>query len=368
MGSCSFESLKDPNTFCFQFTATFLTLFVLTYLSCTIGCTVKFIGVSIVLVSATLKITNLIRRLYFQETVSPLKKAVLVTGCDSGFGHRLANRLNSNGYTVYAACMDPNGAGPQQLLKMAAFPKATKLIAMNVTSDEDVNRALEEVSAILKKEGQTLWAIVNNAGIFRVGHVEWGPLEDYQKVFDVNVLGMARVTRAFLPLIRKSKGRVVNVASIAGRISGPGLAIYTMSKHAVVAFSTALRREMLTWGVKVSTIEPAIYKTPMADVNTLYDMAKKTWEETPESIRNDYGQEYFDDTLRFLDGKDGRDNPEEVVDAMVSAVTAVEPQIQYKVCGVNYAIIWILSDYLPFSIVDFISKYRGIKVTPKALV
>jgi len=172
----------------------------------------------------------------------------------------LANKLNENGYTVYAACLDPSGAGPQELLKKATFPKATKLVAMNVTSDDDVTRVVQEVKTTLGKDGQKLWAIVNNAGLFNCAQVEWGKLADYQKIIDVNVIGVARVTRAFLPLLRKSKGRVVNVASIAGRISGPGMAIYSISKHAVVAFSTALRREMFPWGVKVSTIEPAIYK------------------------------------------------------------------------------------------------------------
>jgi NAD(P)-dependent dehydrogenase (short-subunit alcohol dehydrogenase family) len=264
--------------------------------------------------------------------------------------------------------MDPNGTGPQSLLKSAAFPKATKLIAMDVTSDSDVARAVEEVTTSLKKEGLNLWAIVNNAGIFRCAHVEWGKLEDYQKVLDVNVIGMARVTRAFLPLIRKSKGRVVNIASIAGRIAGPGLAIYSLSKHSVVAFSTALRREMMRWGVKVSTIEPAIYKTPMADVKTLYDGARKMWDETPESIKDAYGQDYFNDTLRFLDGSDGRDNPEEVVDALFDAIAAAEPEIRYKVCGFKYALIWLASEYLPFSVADALSKLRGINVKPKGLV
>lgn len=184
-------------------------------------------------------------------------------GCDSGFGQRLAIRLSQAGFTVFAACLDPNGEGARKLLQSAANPKSVHLIGLNVTNDDDVAAAVHEVTDKLKRQGggkMALWAIVNNAGLFKFAHVEWGKLADYNQVIDVNVMGVVRVTRAFLPMLRQSKGRVVNVASIAGRVAGPGLAIYSMSKHAVVAFSNALRREMLAWGVKVSTIEPSIYK------------------------------------------------------------------------------------------------------------
>jgi len=362
--SAALNSLMDPNSFNFQFLASLLALYLITCISCTVGCTVTFIGTGTLLVIGSWYITKYVRKTWFHETIDVSKKAVFVTGCDSGFGHRLANRLNGLGFTVFAACLDPNGDGPQSLLKTAANPKATKLIQMDVTSDEDVQRAYKEVETTLGKSGHKLWAIVNNAGIFKWQYVEWGKLEDYQKVIDINVIGLARVTRTFLPLLRKSKGRVVNVASIAGRLSGPGLSIYTISKHSVVAFSTALRREMLPWGVKVSTIEPAIYKTPMADEERLVKETRKAWDETSTSVKEDYGEEYFRDSVKTLLAQDGRDNPEEVVDALQDAIIAVEPEIRYKVCGLNYHSIWFMNDYLPFSIFDCIAKLRTTKTKP----
>lgn len=182
------------------------------------------------------------------------------TGCDTGFGHLLANKLNAEGYTVYAGCLNPTGRGPQDLLKFAKFPQRLHLLQLDVTKNEDIVAALALVKDSLQMKKEKLWGLVNNAGIAKFGLLEWGQISDYEKLFDVNVLGMCRVTRAFLPLLRKSKGRVVNVASLAGRIAVPGLGIYSMSKHAVVAFSEALRREMLPWGVKVISIEPAGYK------------------------------------------------------------------------------------------------------------
>jgi len=182
------------------------------------------------------------------------------TGCDSGFGHLLAKRLNSLGYVVYGGCLDAIGAGAQELSRTAAHPNTLKLLNLDVTKDEDVQKALQVIKTDLEKDGVKLWAIVNNAGIAKLAWVEWGTLEDFQKVIGVNLIGMVRVTRAFLPLIRQTKGRVVNVASLAGRLAPPGMAAYSMSKHGVVAFSDALRREMSGWEVKVSSIEPAGYK------------------------------------------------------------------------------------------------------------
>jgi NAD(P)-dependent dehydrogenase (short-subunit alcohol dehydrogenase family) len=283
---------------------------------------------------------------------------VLITGCDTGFGNRLASRLNSLGYTVYATCLDPSGPGPQELLKTAKHPKALKLIAMNVTKDADVEQAKNEISQQLKKDGDKLWAIVNNAGIAILSFVEWGPLENYQKILDVNMIGMIRVTRAFLPLIRANKGRVINVASVAGRASFPGMSAYCISKYGVVAFSDSLRREMLPWGVKVVTIEPTFHRTPITDKEVNIANAKKVWDQTPEDIRKDYGQEYFDSIIEFMK-RDENEDPENVVDKMVNAIASTEPEVRYYVCGVKYTIVCWLNEYLPFSVMDALIKIVG---------
>jgi NAD(P)-dependent dehydrogenase (short-subunit alcohol dehydrogenase family) len=257
---------------------------------------------------------------------------------------------------VFAACLDTNGSGAQELLKSVLNPKAIELIQLDVRSDESVEACRLQVSESLKKRKVKLWAIVNNAGIWSSAHIEWGQMSDYHNVFEVNVFGLVRVTRAFLPLIRQNKGRVINVASIAGRIAGAAYGNYAMSKHAVVAFSCALRREMHPWGVKVSTIEPWIFKTPMADAGNLDRSADKEWDATPETIRNEYGQEYFDNVKKYSHREVERfgRNPEEVVDAMVDGITAVEPEIAYRVSGVIIGTIWTIQDLLPDCITDFI--------------
>src|SRR5207302_140185 len=94
--------------------------------------------------------------------------------------------------------------------------------------------------------------------------IEWGDTSNYERLLQVNVMGMVRLTRACLPLLRRHKGRVVNMGSVSQRFSTPGFAAYSMSKSAVAAFTNALRRELHKWDVKVVEVEPDAYKTPMS--------------------------------------------------------------------------------------------------------
>ncbi len=114
--------------------------------------------------------------------------------------------MNEHGFRVYATVLDPMSPGSQQLTTNSRFCNKTKVLKMDVTNDEEVNNTYEEVEKELNSNGEQLWAIVNNAGLPSVGQIDWGTLDSYKKVFEVNTFGTVRVTRAFLPLIRKSKG------------------------------------------------------------------------------------------------------------------------------------------------------------------
>ena len=130
----------------------------------------------------------------------------LIIGCDSGFGNRLAYKLNQNGFRVYATVLSENSEGSKQLLRSAVFEDKMHVLEMDVTNDENVRRVYREVTKDLESNGDQLWAVVNNAGMFACGHIEWGTIDTYSRVFNVNVFGMVRVTRVFLPLIKQSKG------------------------------------------------------------------------------------------------------------------------------------------------------------------
>ncbi|KAF4519747.1 hypothetical protein B566_EDAN010340 [Ephemera danica] len=222
------------------------------------------------------------------------KRAVLVTGCDSGFGLQLAHRLHKLGATVFAGVLNAKSEGAQQLAKLAAQDETRfTIIPMDVTKDEDVKRAFQIVSENLGDK--KLQAVVNNAGVSAVTEVEWCPVETYRQVLEVNALGPIRVTKAFLPLLRSpdTYGRVVIVASLAGRYTFPGFTAYSMSKSAAVSFADGLRREMRKWSISVHTVEPTLYRTPISASEQIQGSMQRHWDRSSDKIKSTYGEEYF---------------------------------------------------------------------------
>ncbi|XP_063225429.1 retinol dehydrogenase 16-like [Bacillus rossius redtenbacheri] len=256
------------------------------------------------------------------------RKAVLITGCDSGFGHMCAKRLDALGVTVYAGCLFPEGAGAAQL--KAAASSRLHVVPLDVTRDEDVRRAVEYVKQTIGDKD--MWAVVNNAGILSGGEVEWTSMEMVYKVFEVNTFGMVRVTKAFLSLIRESHGRVVCIASMAGRLTSPGLVPYCMSKHAVVSFYEGLRREVKKWSVSVHGIEPYFYKTNLFKEENVRGISQETWEKSSKEVRDMYGDEYYkyglEQCLQVLQKKCST-NLHAVVDDMVDAAVGLTPKMRY---------------------------------------
>lgn len=295
--------------------------------------------------------------------VNPSGKAVIITGCDSGFGNSLARRLDKLGFLVFAGCLVPDRGGARKLEEDSEG--RIKVVELNVTDDYHVRGAVRFVKDNLGDH--TLWACVNNAGIAVFQEIEWCSVIQFQQIMDVNVIGVVRVTKAFLPLIRASKGRVVNVASLAGRFTVPSFAAYSMSKKACIAFSDGLRQEMHKFDIKVVTVEPGLYKTPIAATDYLIDTNRKSWAETPTEVKDVYGEEYFDAFLKSIEGqmKRARSNVDEVVDQMVEAVTTREPRVRYVPNFMSNVRASILM-YLPTSLTDrFFESIYKIKVDVK---
>uniref|UniRef100_A0A669QE61 Retinol dehydrogenase 16 n=1 Tax=Phasianus colchicus TaxID=9054 RepID=A0A669QE61_PHACC len=139
-----------------------------------------------------------------------------------------------------------------------------------------------------------LWGLVNNAGIaIPTAPNEWLRKEDFVAVLNVNLVGLIEVTLSLLPLVKRARGRVVNVASIMGRLSifGGG---YCPSKFGVEAFSDSLRREMRPFGVKVSIIEPGGFRTGMTDPKAAAKELQRLWALLPAETRASYGRRYLE--------------------------------------------------------------------------
>ena len=162
--------------------------------------------------------------------------------------------------------------------------------------------------------------------------VEWQAVEDYERMFDVNVLGTVRVTKSVLPLIRASQGRIVNVASIAGRLALPTQAAYCVSKFAVEAYSDTLRRDMLDWGVTVHIIEPGVFsKTGLYD--SFQTGLDQVWTNLSGDLQTAYGEEHYKFQRHLLGdvlGKLGNVNSDLVPEAMWHALTDDRPKYRYS--------------------------------------
>lgn len=183
-----------------------------------------------------------------------MTRTVLITGTSTGIGRETALHLVSRGYRVFGTVREMSQE--DQLEEVGVEP-----LLMDVTDPVSVKDAVAGMSGRLGGEG--LWGLVNNAGITGAGPVELLTEDDFRRVFDVNFFGVVTVTRECLPLIRASRGRIVNVSSISGVISLPFMAPYSASKFALEALSDSLRRELHPFGVRVVSIQPGPIKTPI---------------------------------------------------------------------------------------------------------
>jgi NAD(P)-dependent dehydrogenase (short-subunit alcohol dehydrogenase family) len=243
------------------------------------------------------------------------QRAVLVTGASSGIGRKIAELLATEGFYVYAGARKPEDIA--ELSKIANM----KGIRLDVTSATDIANAVASIQA----DGRGLYGVVNNAGIATGGALILTEEKEIQGVMEVNVMGPWRVTKAFGPMLIASKGRVVTVSSISGILSGPLLGVYSMSKHAVEAFSDALGAEMAPLGVTSSLIEPGNYKSDigmntMASAQAAAERAKGTAFEVP-----------MQGFVRAMGNYYNYPEPDDVARAALHAFTSPKPQARYMV-------------------------------------
>jgi len=263
-----------------------------------------------------------------------LDKVIFVTGCDSGFGKALAVRLAQKGFKVYAACLTPKGAE-----EITAECAAVQTLLLDVTKADQVQSAADRVDF---ENPQGLYALVNNAGVAKSGLIDWFGMSDFRFCMEVNFFGVIAVTKAFLPLVKRSKGRIVVVSSIAGVSCGyPLSAPYSASKHAVELFTSSLRQELRPWGIKVSTINPGFHRTEMNKVAV--QGLEACWAKVPPTIQAQYGPSYFEGCKEFVKThtEDVVFDPINVVRALEHAVTCTRPRVQYRVgLDAKYGLVW----------------------------
>jgi NAD(P)-dependent dehydrogenase (short-subunit alcohol dehydrogenase family) len=256
-------------------------------------------------------------------TVQASSRFIVVTGASTGIGAACALRCAQRGMTVFAGVRDPRAGEALRAQGGAAIIP----LHLDVTEEHSIRQAAEMVRGTVGQQG--LGGLINNAGIVIGSPLEVVPIPQLRRQLEVNVIGQIAVTQAFLPLLRASRGRVVNMGSIAGRGTIPMMGPYSASKFALEALTDALRLELRPFGIQVSIIEPGAIATPIwqKSLKTAVDVeagvseeAKRLYGETARRVRE------------AVDQAERRAIPVDVVvQAVLHALTATRPKTRYLV-------------------------------------
>ena len=252
----------------------------------------------------------------FADTASAeAHQAILVTGASSGIGRNLAETLAKEGYFVYA--------GARKQADMDALNKIPNIqaVRLDVTKQDEIDAAAE----IVRAGGKGLYGLVNNAGVVALGPITEISEDELAWIFNVNVFGVYRVTKAFAPLIIESTGRIVNISSISGILDGMFWAPYTMTKHALETYTDALAKEMALFDVEVSAVNPGNYKSRIGTKEAV-TLAKQPYAQPGSPYA-----EAIAGHIEYLSDRSMYKEPDEVSAAIMQALFDESPKPNYLV-------------------------------------
>lgn len=268
-------------------------------------------------------------------------KSVLVTGASTGIGHATAARLAESGWRVFAGMRRPGEVAQ-------AF--GAQAIELDVTSEQSIAAAREAISG---ETGGRLDALVNNAGIPVAGAVETIPTDDFRELIETNLIGQFAVTKACLPLLRHSRGRIVFIGSLGGRVAFPYASAYHASKFAIEGFAESLRAEMDPLGVTVSVIEPAAMGTEIwGKGREQLARVRNSLDAEQERV---YGEALAGFDQRLASADVDAEDPAAVAEKVEQALAARSPEDRYLV-GKGAGAAALLEAALPASIFDRVKQ------------
>ena len=243
---------------------------------------------------------------------SQTDKVWFITGASTGFGRLLAEEVLKAGGKVVATARKRDKVADLE----AKYPQTAKALALDVTNGGQVDSAVTET---LAKFGR-VDVLVNNAGYGVAGAIEEVSEAEFMPMFETNVFGLLRVTRAFLPQLRKQRsGHILNLSSIGGVVAGPGIGFYNATKFAVEGMSESLAAELAPLGIRVTIIEPGPFRTDfLGRSGVLAETRIGDYDATAGNMRK-----YFAEN----DGKQ-RGDPLRAVQAMIQVVESPEPPLR----------------------------------------
>ena len=186
-----------------------------------------------------------------------MKKVWLITGCSTGFGRALAIEVLAQGYSAAVASRNINDVEDI----VSRYPETALAVSLDVTSGAEITAAVEKTIAHFAQ----IDVLVNNAGIGYFGAIEESEEAEVRRMFEINVFGLAKMIQEVLPHMRKRRiGHILNIASIGGLRSFPGVGFYNATKYAVDGLSESLSKELAPLGIKVTIIAPSGFRTDWA--------------------------------------------------------------------------------------------------------
>ncbi|MFD1830374.1 SDR family oxidoreductase [Streptomyces desertarenae] len=284
-----------------------------------------------------------------RRRIAPYGRAVLVTGASTGLGRACALRLEDRGFRVFAGVR--READGKELVEASVHGRLTA-VRIDVTDEASVAEAAEHVAGVLEADGAGtgLWGLVNNAGVCVSAPLECVPAERLRWQFDTNVVGQLVVAQAFLPQLRRTRGRIVNVTSGIGTVAVPYLGAYAAAQFAKEAMSDVLRRELRGFGVDVSVIQPGAIMTPIW--GKISDVAQEALGKAESEVVELY-RARFERFLRNNEqqARGSRTTPQDMARAVERALTDARPRTRYRV-GADVRRMSVLARVLPDAALD----------------
>lgn len=283
-----------------------------------------------------------------QSSNSSLPKSVIITGASSGIGEAAIELLQGHGFRVFPTVRKE--ADAEKIRKVLNSPD--DVCFLDVTKQDSIDQFYEDLKA--KLNGDPLYALVNNAGLAVPGPMELVTPDDWRMQLEVNLVGQVALTQKMLPLLRESKGRIINISSLSGIFSTPFMSAYCASKFGLEACSDAMRIELKPFGIKTVLVEPGKIKTKIFD--KAHGGIERLEAKTDPTLLKIYDRHFIGARNTVENANDVGITTETAAKVILKTLTVKNPKARYRVGWDAFASIfgkWLLPDFVLDKVVEW---------------